>query len=116
MSEETEFHDPESRQITQIAPPIFPDNLMVRLHGGFGRLAFVTIPDVSKPNNVLVVADIVLTPDFMLSIAEKCLAAVKMVSPDAKIDDDRVEKILADLKASLINLNDIEKEKNDTSA
>ena len=104
MPEESKFHDPESIQMTQIVPPIFPDTVSIRLAGGFGHLLFVTIPDVSKPNNILVVADIVSTPAFLLSVAEHCLAAVRLVIPDAKIDDARVDELRSNLEKATIQI------------
>ena len=115
MPEESKFHDPESIQMTQIVPPIFPDTVAIRVAGGFGHLLFVTIPDVSKPNNILVVADIVSTPAFLLSVAEHCLAAVRLVIPDAKIDDARVDKYRSDLEQLIIEPHKTEEGKNDSS-
>lgn len=115
MPEESEFHNLEALQITQISPPIFPDNVAIRVGGGFGRLQFVTIPDPSKPNNLVIVADIVSNPAFMLKIAEYCLAAVKLFAPDAKIDEVRVEQYRSSLEISNIAPSHDKEGENDNS-
>jgi hypothetical protein len=93
----------ESIQVTHIVPPVFPDGVATRLVGGMSHLIFFAVPNPAEQYRLNAIADVVCNPSFLLTIAEKCLGAVRIFDPSVELDPDRVEKHRAALSASMIS-------------
>jgi hypothetical protein len=64
-------------RITQISPPIFPEDVVIEVRGGVLKLLFFIVPDLYKPNEICIVSDIVSTPAFALGIIEQMTAVLQ---------------------------------------
>jgi hypothetical protein len=92
----------DALNIQQISPPIFPDGLSVRVFGGLIHLLFISLPRPNKPENVVIVGDIVCTPEFARQIAEQCVAVLKYMELPTDLDANRINAAYELLQASLV--------------
>ena len=90
----TENKKVRNSKLRQLALPVLPDGLVIRINGSFTHLMFISVLNqLDESEDVNVVADIASTPLFLLNIAEQCLAALRVFAPEAQLNMDEVERI-----------------------
>jgi hypothetical protein len=78
-------------------PPIFPENLHIQSRNGLIKLAFSVTPNLDKPEDITIIADILATPGFALGITEHIIAILRRLDLPSTPRPERIEKIAESL-------------------